>query len=294
MLVSIREYIPLKWDTVVRPNVWYLARYWNPSSKNPFFSEPEYISALYSIAENKKIYDYNSVFFDNNARPDFLLVIKGVETIATADKTKIETFIANNFKGRLNAHRTLYLEFDDKDVEVEMIPIANKVGNDASFRLLKMDNRDDIARAWNVPPKVIGISSAGSLGSGSEALGALKLLKEYTKLDQKKVEEFVSSVIEKLTGVNPMLRFKRIELTNEKDKAIIYSLLAELTDNLNNPILPYSNVSDDLDLEDDAENKKFVISLKKDKMSINSRGETRDDNNLDEGNKGRMGTTDID
>jgi hypothetical protein len=187
------------------------------------------------------------------------------------------------------------LEFDDKDVEVELIPVANKTNNDASFRLLKMDNRDDIARAWNVPPKVIGISSAGSLGSGSEALGALKLLKEYTKLDQKKIETFISNVIEKLSGSNPQLRFKRIELTNEKDKAIIYSLLAELTDESNNPILPYSNVSDDLDLEDDAENKKFVISTKKDKMSVNSLGETRGNgDNLDEGNKDRMGNTDID
>ena len=293
---TARRYKPLRWDTIMKPNEWYLARYWTPSSRNLFFPEPEYLSALYPIAENKKIYDYNSVFFDNNARPDFVFVIKGVTKIGNIDKTNIQDFVANNFKGRLNAHRTLFLQFDDRDVAVEVIPVNQKTNNDASFRELKMDNRDDIARAWGVPPKVIGISSAGSLGSGSEALGALKLLKEAAKPDQKTIEEFLSSVLKKVADSkdNPKLKLRRIELTNEKDKAIIYNLLAGLTDNEDNPILPYENVANDLDLECDTENKRFVISTKKDNLYTNRLGNTRSDGNgIDERNKDKAGNTDL-
>lgn len=292
--VTYRKYKPLRWDTEIREGVWYLARYSSPSSNNLFFAEPDYLSALYPVAENKKIYDYNSVFFDNNARPDFVFVIKGVDNISDKKKANIENFLKNNYKGSSNAHRVLYLQFEDSEVEVEVIPISGKLKDDAEFRLLKMDNRDDIARAWNVPPKVIGISSSGSLGSGSEALGALKLLKEYIKSDQKVVENFINPVMKKVTDIDCSLRFKKIELTNEKDKAVIFNLLANLRDNNDNPILPYDNVIDDLDLEINDKTDRFIIA--KDKaVTANQNGNPRaDEGTTDEGDKRHAGETDTD
>lgn len=190
---------------------------YNPSSH--FYGIPDWVSALKSIIGNDTIATYMLNFFENNARPDYFLIISGT-TLTPEQKSTIENNL-KSAKGIDNAHRLVTLVLSNPQAKVEIKEMSKVV--DENFRNTKIDNRDEIAQIHGVPPKILGISSAGSLGSGNEAIGALKIFIECViKPLRTKVEEFMNMFLQhEFNFSEKIFTFKEISLVNEKDLAII-------------------------------------------------------------------------
>jgi len=190
-----------------------------------FYGVPNYVSAIKAILGNDTISTYMLNFFANNARPDYFIIITGC-TLTAEQRTSIETKLAS-VKGVENAHRLVTLTLGNPDARVEVKEMSKII--DDNFRNTKLDNRDEIAQIHGVPPKVLGVSSAGSLGSGSEAIGALMILVKCI-ITPKQVEfaEILNSLLQDLFSYNSeIFLFNTISLINEKDLAIIHKTYIE-------------------------------------------------------------------
>lgn len=196
---------------------------YNPISR--FYGVPLYVSSIKAIIGSDVIANYVLNFFANNARPDYFIIITGA-TLTQDQKTAIETKLTG-IKGVENAHKLVTLTLGNPEAKVEIKEMSKVV--DENFRNTKLDNRDEIAQIHGVPPKILGISSAGSLGSGNEAIGALKILVECIINPNKiEFEESLNSLIQNEFGFDgDILSFKQLSIVNEKDLAIIHKTYLE-------------------------------------------------------------------
>lgn len=192
---------------------------YNPNSR--FYGIPDYVTAIKSILGNDTIATYMLNFFENNARPDYFIIITGT-TLTPEQKASIENALRNT-KGVANAHRLVTMTLGNPQARVEVKEMSKVI--DENFRNTKLDNRDEIAQIHGVPPKILGISSAGSLGSGNEAIGALKILMECViEPSRREMEEVLNLMLAKEFGYTggKIFSYKTISLVNEKDLAIIH------------------------------------------------------------------------
>ena len=82
----------------------------------------------------------------------------------------------------------LKIEYENKDVDIEFKRITAEVEKMSFGDLLNAD-RDEIISANGVPPRVMGISTPGKLGGGTEVKDELKLFKEITVRPKQKLKE---------------------------------------------------------------------------------------------------------
>ncbi len=197
----------------------------NYSPISRFYGVPNYVTAIKAIIGNDIISNYMLNFFSNNARPDYFIIVTGT-TLTKEQKLSIEQNL-KSIKGVENAHRLVTLALGNADARVEVKEMSKIV--DENFRNTKLDNRDEIAQIHGVPPKILGISSAGSLGSGNEAIGALKILVECVIHPSKiEFEEQLNLIMQnEFKFDKPIFSFKEITLVNEKDLAIIHKTYIE-------------------------------------------------------------------
>jgi len=192
-----------------------------------FYGDPDYLPALTLIEENLTWQSFYYDFGQNNAQPNLLISIIGDEW-SDAVKTTIQSYMQDNFKGEGNQNRTLILNFPDSDVRVEVTQLSQKI--DSSF-LEKINSNDlKIARAWQMQPKLLGISQGVNSG-GTENTGSMKEFLENVVIPvQDAIESFFNKVLEKAFGVNPELKLNTATITSLKDKAVVASLLNKIVD----------------------------------------------------------------
>lgn len=198
----------------------YILKYYSPSSR--FYGEPDYLATLLQISTTYKADKYNDNFFDNNARPDLAIIYENGEP----NKEQIDAFrefFGSNFKGYDNAHKAIILHASDgigeKDVKIKIQELG--AIKDLSFKELKAVNRDEIAVAHGVPPRLLGILHSGSLGGGGELIGQLHQFNE-TEIKPKiqTIEDFFNSI-----GIS--LKLKPLDVTNFKDDADVVTNLVQ-------------------------------------------------------------------
>lgn len=97
-----------------------------------------------------------------------------------------------------------------------------------SFEKLKNLNRDEIIAAHGVPPRMIGVMSAGTLGGGGELIGQLHSFNELTIIPkQEQIEWFFYQI-------GYPLKLKKIDVTNFKDDSdLVTNLVASGILNIN-------------------------------------------------------------
>lgn len=215
---TIVEFLPYNPDKVADGGRFmYVSDTYSPSSR--FYGVPDYVSSIKAIIGNDTISSYMLNFFANNARPDFFLTVTG-QALTEKQRTELESKLSTT-KGIENAHKAVLLVLGNDSARVEIKEISKVV--DDNFRNTKLDNRDEIAQIHGVPPKVLGISSAGSLGSGNEAIGALKILIEcVVNPAQIEFEEELNALLGNVFKYDKdIFSFETINLVNEKDLAII-------------------------------------------------------------------------
>jgi len=199
--------------------------HYNPISQ--FYGVPNYISSINAIVGNDTISRYMLNFFSNNARPDYFVIITGTQ-LNNEQKDELKRNLSG-VKGVENAHRAAALSLGADTAKVEIKEVSKVV--DENFRNTKLDNRDEIAQIHGVPPKILGIASAGSLGSGNEAIGALKILVEcIINAEKTEFEDLLNKVlaVEFNHQSDDIFSFNELSLINEKDLAIVHKTYLDM------------------------------------------------------------------
>lgn len=136
----------------------------NYSSRSDYYGLPDVLPALGAMLGDLYRRDYNVKFFENHAIPAYVVTVTGAELDPDTER-KIQDFFQHKVKG--NPHSTLVLTAAGGDpsrtVQFKFEKLAVEI-RDASFRLYRIDNRDEVLTAHGVPPYRAGIAEAGSLG----------------------------------------------------------------------------------------------------------------------------------
>ncbi len=142
----------------------------NYTARSDYYGMPDIIPALGAIYGDISRRDYNIAFFDNYGVPAYAVFITGDYDMGEVDEngqTDFEKTIESHFKNlRKEPHSTLILSVPSGsggDVEIKFEPLSVDT-KEASFRLYRKDNRDEVLSAHAVPPYRAGIAETGSLG----------------------------------------------------------------------------------------------------------------------------------
>ena len=150
----------------------------NYSPTSDAYGAPDIIPALGAIVSDRSRASFVMSFFENYGVPRYAVTIIGAD-LTPEIIDQIEQFFDEQVKG--GAHGTLMLSvggktktaegevaLDASNVKVEWTRLDTDV-HEASFRLLRRDNRDEILSAHGVPPYRAGIAETGSLGGTTAA-----------------------------------------------------------------------------------------------------------------------------
>lgn len=166
----------------------------NYTPRSDYYGVPDILPALATVVGERARQEFTLDFFDNYGVPRYAVTIIG----AVVDETmvqKIERFFHEGV--RKNRHGTLVITLGpDADADAdEFVGMAGAEGGDewanvkvvwerldtevheASFRLYRKDNRDEILSAHAVPPYRAGIAETGSLG-GTTAQESTEIYKQ--------------------------------------------------------------------------------------------------------------------
>jgi PBSX family phage portal protein len=163
----------------------------NYSPRSSYYGLPDIIPAIGALQGDLSRRDYNISFFDNFGVPAYAVFITGnfdpgepVDDDGNPDptgKTALEREIEGHFDEiAKNPHSVLILSLPsvpdaDGEVKIEFVPLAKEV-REASFRLYRLDNRDEVIAAHGVPLNRLGINEIGAL-SGQTASESTEVYK---------------------------------------------------------------------------------------------------------------------
>jgi PBSX family phage portal protein len=184
----------------------------NYTSRSSFYGIPEWIPSIGAILGNIECRDYNLKFFDNNGVPHYAIIIKGADLDEELENV-ISTFFSQEIRG--DAHKTLIIPINSQDVEVTFEKLSTDI-KDASFRMYKQDNRDEIIRAHRVPFSRMNVATPGKLGNGSAAEESETYKKSVIAPKQLIFEHRINEIlISGGFGINDwVLRFNKLDATD--------------------------------------------------------------------------------
>lgn len=169
--------------------------------------------------------DYNIAFFDNWGVPAYAVFITGNFDPGELDeqgKSEFERSIEEHFNELSKSpHSTLIMSVPTTEgqgeVNIEFKPLSTEV-KEASFRLFRQDNRDEILAAHGVPPYRMGIAETGSLG-GSTAQESTEIYKRSViEPRQEMLESMINKYIlwEGFEAFDWEFKFAEIDTQDEK------------------------------------------------------------------------------
>lgn len=200
----------------------------NYTSRSDYYGLSDVLPALGAIHGDVARRDYNIAFFDNYGVPAYAVFISGNFDPGDEDpvtrQTPLEKTIEDHFANiQANPHSTMILSIPtagagEGEVKIEMKPLSVEV-KEASFRLYRKDNRDEVLSAHGVPPYRAGIAEEGSLGGTSA--------KESTEIYKQSIIEPRQEVLE---SIITMLLHDAFEITDWKFKLVRIDTTDEMHD----------------------------------------------------------------
>jgi len=149
----------------------------NYTQENRHYGLPDWRGAVKDIELEYYAKLYNKKFFVNSGIPEVAIVVEGGKFDKDVEDAVI-SFFQTNIKGVENAHKTLYLPINDKDITVKFEKLEMDRTRDGDFDKMSARCRDNIVSAHGVPPRLVGIVVSGSLGGSGEVEGQLKIFQE--------------------------------------------------------------------------------------------------------------------
>lgn len=141
--------------------------------RSTFYGIPDITPAIGAIAGDISRRDYNIAFFSNYGVPAYVVSISGDFDPGDIDpktgKTKLQTQIEERFQEVIKNPQSVMILTLPKpqgsltgSVEVKFEPLSTEI-KEASFRLYRTDNRNEVITAHGVPPYRMGIYETGGL-----------------------------------------------------------------------------------------------------------------------------------
>lgn len=183
-----------------------------PCPSGGWYAYPSWMGAHGMMELAAAAVSYNQAFFNNSAIPEYAIITKGFE-LSDTQKDATRTFFRSEYKGLSSAHRTLYLHLPEKEHEIDFKRITADT-KDADFLKLLDAARDRLPIAHGVPPRMLGIVTAGQLGGGSEVTAQLDLFEKLTlqPIRSKRLAQ-LQPILREL-GIKPQdVRFRGLDLT---------------------------------------------------------------------------------
>lgn len=156
--------------------------------KSHYYGLAKIIPAIKAIWGDISRAEYNSAFFKNYGMPAFAVMVSGDFDAGITDPTDPDYDETKTLKYKIsqqikqvmkNPHSAVTIlipsEGEEGDVKIELKPLSVET-KEASFRLFRKDNRDEVLAAHRVPGYRIGINETGALG-GSNTGEATKIYK---------------------------------------------------------------------------------------------------------------------
>ncbi|APF20387.1 portal protein [Caldithrix abyssi DSM 13497] len=198
--------------------------YLNYDPMDDYYGLPDWITAMATMGMDRNAVEYNAYEFTQGLMARFLIIIEGGELSRKA-RTQLKNFLKNNMIGTQNSGKVMVVANDDPNVKIRVERIDKEGSNrDMSFHRMRTFNRDEVIEIHGVPPRMLGIMSAGQLGGGGETAGQLKIFKE-TLIDpeQRKLEYMLNQTIIKSFGEHKWkLKLKEMDITDQKADAEFY------------------------------------------------------------------------
>jgi|GEM_PF-474871 len=202
----------------------------NYHPRSSYYGLPDFLPALRALVGNKMAGDFNIQFFENNAVPQYAIIVKGGE-LAKGTRQRIEEYFREHIKGQ--AHKTLILEIptdEGQTIEVEIKPLSVDI-KDSSFRMFRSDNAEEIRVAHGVPGRLIGLTEKGGLGGAGEGTSQQEIFKYHViEPKQTRLEYRINNfLIKRGFGIHDWeIRFREIDVTDEAKVAEIVQRLVHL------------------------------------------------------------------
>lgn len=140
------------------------------SPRTAYYGIPEAITSIGAIHGDISRAQFNAAFFKNFGVPAFAVMVSGDYDAGEEDEeglTALEREVKEHFQEITeNPWSTLFLSIPSETgekVNVQLVPLSVDV-KEASFRLFRKDNRDEILHAHGVPGYRIGVAETGQLG----------------------------------------------------------------------------------------------------------------------------------
>ena len=193
----------------------------NYTSLSNYYGIPEIISAIGAIMGNKYEADYNLQFFQNNAIPRYVIIVRGGR-LDTKLKQKIKDYFIREIRN--NAHATLFMELPATDINLPKVEVEFKEldvrEKDSSFRLYRKNMIEEVLVANGVPAYKLGLAIVGTLGGN---LGE-ELIDNYVNGEVEPMQtdaENMFYMVTKEFAPNYIIRWNDLDIKNEERLAKI-------------------------------------------------------------------------
>lgn len=236
----IASYLPYPADGKTKDGVHYCIHFKGQSQEDIFYGKPENKHLFDLIRQSYLSDQYNINFFSNGGQPAWACLITGGKLSKKAHE-KIKDFIDNNLKGVANAHKMLFLSVPNEKAQIKLIPLSKAI--DEQFISLSEKTQFRIALKLRVHPKLLGLSTGGNFGGGSAGITDLKLFMETVSNPvQVSMVEPINKFLEFEFGIDPEFRFNSMNISNEKDDAVIANLYWNMVDEFGNRPLTINEI----------------------------------------------------
>ena len=183
--------------------------------QDTYYGLPAWVGSLATIVLDRKAVEYNANLFANGMMAKTAITITG----GTFDKeviAKIKTFVEEN-RGTDSAGKVLVLMNRGEKSTITIAPLT-KDNKEGDYNQTRKDNRDEIIAAHGVPPRMVGVVSAGQLGGGGEVSQQMRVFKDNEiNPEQKKVETFFNRTIMATFGDHKWrLKFGEMDLADKQ------------------------------------------------------------------------------
>jgi HK97 family phage portal protein len=155
-----------------------------PCPYGGFYALPSWIGATGMLELVQAAVDWNKRFFINHAMPEYAIITKG-SPLSESQKEVAKDFFQREYKGIDNAHRTLLLHLADTESSIEFKALTRE-NKDGDFLNLLDATKERIHIAHGVPPRMLGIISAGSLACGAELSAQLFSFEKLTLMPKRR------------------------------------------------------------------------------------------------------------
>ena len=207
------------WDTST-PNERGIHALGLPHPEAGAYGVPDWLPALNAILVDAHASEWNARFFANNCVPAWAIIVKDA-ALSDEAEAAIRSFFQAQHKGALNAHKTLLIQSGGGELKFERLQADAK---DMSFVELKRSARDEILAAHGVPPRLLGVVSAGQLGGGGEMTAQLQFFKDCLIAQR---QALIAHWLRPLLPDGLALRFTQMDITDPTTDATYLQTLVE-------------------------------------------------------------------